>query len=412
MIRQTLMWKFLARCKNLFKRMIGRPNVPGGKGFGFPKHIDNGILVVAHEAQNGGASMLSYNIIKHIKENTEFNPVVLLIAGGTKLEDFKELAPTTYLAANSFSEITNEYILRFELKRLRTTGVKTAICNSLTTGVVQGVLKEYGFNIITMVHELPTSIKTYDFEVAGKLAAENSDEMIFAANFVRDGYTGLFGYPMEKCHIIPQGVYAKDFLDSIDEKTSAHSKLAAELGLSDDSKIVLGCGYYDIRKGVDLWGMIAKKLINMDKNIHFVWLGGGDDILKAWVINDLELTGVSENVHWVGQRSDPMTFFKGADLYLLTSREDPFPSVVLEAMHCFTPVITFENNGGAMEAVADGRGYVVPYADVDAMVDVAYKSLSEVDNDLLHNAKEYVKDITMDKYLTEIIKLAKAVEDK
>lgn len=43
----------------------------------------------------------------------------------------------------------------------------------------------------------------------------------------------------------------------------------------------------------------------------------------------------------------------GADLYLLTSREDPFPNVVLEALDAKLPVIGFKNAGGFEDVVTE-----------------------------------------------------------
>src|SRR3954447_2327778 len=56
-------------------------------------------------------------------------------------------------------------------------------------------------------------------------------------------------------------------------------------------------------------------------------------------------------------------------VHLLTSREDPFPSVVLEAMSAGAPTVAFEEAGGAPDVIRDLRaGVAVPLGDVPAMV--------------------------------------------
>jgi len=47
----------------------------------------------------------------------------------------------------------------------------------------------------------------------------------------------------------------------------------------------------------------------------------------------------------------------------MSSRVDPFPCVIHEAMAASLPVIAFAGAGGAPEAIADGAGFVLPYAD-------------------------------------------------
>ena len=85
---------------------------------------------------------------------------------------------------------------------------------------------------------------------------------------------------------------------------------------------------------------------------------------------DLEKSGTSGRVHFIGERADVEPYFVGADSFLMSSRVDPFPCVIHEAMVTGLPVITFANSGGAQEAVADGAGIVVPYGDYQKTVDV------------------------------------------
>jgi glycosyltransferase involved in cell wall biosynthesis len=55
----------------------------------------------------------------------------------------------------------------------------------------------------------------------------------------------------------------------------------------------------------------------------------------------------------------------GADAFLMTSRVDPFPCVIHEAMAASLPIVTFANSGGAAEAVDNGAGIIVDYADYE-----------------------------------------------
>jgi len=48
----------------------------------------------------------------------------------------------------------------------------------------------------------------------------------------------------------------------------------------------------------------------------------------------------------------------------LSSRGDPFPCVVHEALASRTPVICFENSGGAPEMINSDIGFVVGYCDI------------------------------------------------
>lgn len=62
-------------------------------------------------------------------------------------------------------------------------------------------------------------------------------------------------------------------------------------------------------------------------------------------------------------------YFEALEVLLLTSREDPFPLVCMEAALMERPIICFAQAGGMPEFVREDAGFVVPYADVQAMAE-------------------------------------------
>jgi glycosyltransferase involved in cell wall biosynthesis len=91
-------------------------------------------------------------------------------------------------------------------------------------------------------------------------------------------------------------------------------------------------------------------------------------------INHLNLAGV---VHLYGGCDDVDGLIVGADLFLLPSREDPYPLVNVAALGCGVPVIAFDGAGGAPEAIGTDGGAVVPYLDVSAMADATLRLMSD-----------------------------------
>ena len=85
---------------------------------------------------------------------------------------------------------------------------------------------------------------------------------------------------------------------------------------------------------------------------------------------DLERVSGSTNVRFTGSVANSIDYFSAMDVFVLASREDPFPLVVLEAAAQGVPTICFDATaGGACEFVEDDSGIVVPYLDVAAMAD-------------------------------------------
>jgi glycosyltransferase involved in cell wall biosynthesis len=143
------------------------------------------------------------------------------------------------------------------------------------------------------------------------------------------------------------------------------------LGLPLDRVVVGAAGTLDWRKGADLFALLAVRLarVRPDLPVHLCWVGGGGARDRARLLHDLEVAGVADRVTLAGERADAPACFAAFDVLALTSREDPFPLVVLENALHGTPTVCFERAGGIPDLVGDDAGVAVPYLDVDAFAD-------------------------------------------
>jgi glycosyltransferase involved in cell wall biosynthesis len=69
--------------------------------------------------------------------------------------------------------------------------------------------------------------------------------------------------------------------------------------------------------------------------------------------------GVAQQVRFLGFQSNPYPFFANADAFVLSSRFEGFPNVVLEALACGTPVVATPATGGIKEILAAVEGCVL-----------------------------------------------------
>jgi hypothetical protein len=88
-----------------------------------------------------------------------------------------------------------------------------------------------------------------------------------------------------------------------------------------------------------------------------------------------------------GLQSDTEVFYGGADVFALTSREDPFPSVVLEAMDAGLPVVGFENAGGFISLLNEGCGVLVEKDNAAAFGTAVASLLAQPDQRLIVGAR-------------------------
>lgn len=143
---------------------------------------------------------------------------------------------------------------------------------------------------------------------------------------------------------------------NIDNAKSA--ALKTELGLNKYSFVWLMSGSSSTRKGTDMVPQLAQLL--QRQNAALVWLGNnsstGMDLMIEKEIEALQLS----NVLFLGQKKDDDYYnhMNIMDGFVLTSREEPFGMVVVEALALGKPVVSF-NAGGVAEIVNNDVGAIV-----------------------------------------------------
>jgi glycosyltransferase involved in cell wall biosynthesis len=108
-------------------------------------------------------------------------------------------------------------------------------------------------------------------------------------------------------------------------------------------------------------------VINSDRTIFFIWVGHSDESFITGVKEFIQKSKITDNIIFIDRKEDMSLYYAGSDLFLLTSREDPFPSVVLESMDVGVPVIGFDNAGGFKDIITEDTGVLVPYLDSEEM---------------------------------------------
>ena len=141
---------------------------------------------------------------------------------------------------------------------------------------------------------------------------------------------------------------------------------ASSLELPPEAQIVLGVGYADMRKGFDIFLEVAER-IGCRKQTLFVWLGHQDESLLPKLKPRMTKLINNGKLALPGLVSNTDEYYAAADLYLLTSREDPYPSTVLEALDVGVPVIGFHNVTGVAKLIVENGGRLVPEFDVLAL---------------------------------------------
>lgn len=109
------------------------------------------------------------------------------------------------------------------------------------------------------------------------------------------------------------------------------------LHLSKKTKVVITVGSLIRRKGLDvLLKAFQKSLLKDDNKILYI-LGKG--IEENTLKEQTKQLGISEKVVFHGFEQNPFIYLKFADLFVLSSRLEGLPNVVLESLYVKTPVV-------------------------------------------------------------------------
>jgi glycosyltransferase involved in cell wall biosynthesis len=151
------------------------------------------------------------------------------------------------------------------------------------------------------------------------------------------------GFPKERIRLIPNGVKTDCFVSKTFEEKQA---LRQRLGLPMDCRIVLWVGRLHCEtKGLDRLAAIASVI---RPPFHLVVVGDGPD--RSWLEDKLKQIGREESGYTlVGKVTDPTTYFGAADMFLFTSKVEPFGLVLLEAAASGLPVFAFNCKGGGRD---------------------------------------------------------------
>lgn len=332
-------------------------------GLGHDKPLN--ILFVSHDAYPMGAQKLLLTLVSWLKREGLVSPRFIMAGPGSLTDEFLRIGPVLRWYTDRQKRSTDDDTLRL-LRSFCGKHLGAVYLNSAASGHVIEMTSRLEVPQIVHVHELEKSIQRWVGAKKMSTLRKHADLFITASKPVADNLHERHGISKRKLRVVDAFIKTTGIHNLSD---SEKRECKAALGLNPNAKVVLGCGTTDWRKGPDLFVQVAQKIHqNGGESVQFVWVGGETEIGELDKLRELAKScGVGEAVKFVGEVSIPLPFMIASDVFLLSSREDPFPLVCLESADCGVPIICFAEAGGMSEFVGSTCGKVVPYLDVPAM---------------------------------------------
>ncbi len=328
------------------------------------------LIIANHEASRTGAPLVGLTVGAKLSER--YNIVVLLGRGGPLEADFLEYS--CMVVVGNPSGLDAEYLLK---ELAATYDVAAILLNSVETA-------EYAFG--SLYAEIPSVALLHEFAEytlpPGKMTrvVQAVDRVVVPADLIWDSVqrevaAHCGGGPANNIVVRPQG-YLPPLPQHEELGDLTREELLTVLNINDrqKTKIVLGAGYVQMRKGIDLFVQTAAAMRDLwgDK-VRFVWVGDGYDPVNdvqysTWVAAMIRRLDLEDHVFFLGHQASLKVLFDFADVFYLPSRLDPFPNVVLDAFKAGKAVVCFDRATGiaALLNRGEARGKAVPYCDVRA----------------------------------------------
>jgi glycosyltransferase involved in cell wall biosynthesis/tetratricopeptide (TPR) repeat protein/GT2 family glycosyltransferase len=388
-------------------------------------HYD--ILVFSHDGSRTGAPRVLLAFLQQLKEYqsqqkfTDINIWTILVRDGELRAEFEECGLT--LVLSELDEWTGTHGKNLEelLESFKKFSCNPLVLvNTSAISQINEVCYHAELPMVSWIHELPVTIESYCGGLDSfKHILLSSKKIISVSDFVA---SSLIEYSNQQeqadkyitIYAAPPSIKRDETLETIE---FYKSQLKAEFSLPDSAFIVIGCGTVQDRKGCDFFVQVASQVVKVHQmtDTYFIWIGAKvQPEFSMWLDDDVQKLGLEDHVIFAGSRTNPLDYMRGSDVFLLTSREDPFPLVNMEAMYCELPVITFIGNGGASEIFENQRGIAVPYLDISEMAKAVIKLKSDerLRQEIGIKAKDYIKNkLTWENFVNNFVDLIKADYD-
>jgi glycosyltransferase involved in cell wall biosynthesis len=341
------------------------------------------IVFVGHDAGRTGAPMSLLGIVQWFAANTPYSIEVILKNGGPLVAEYRKHA-TVHLWSEPYASrwdprrLLGRALTRLGrgdawllprhqsaiVKRLAGRHVAAVFANTGSTGHILATLKSaLRVPVVTRIPELEAFMRRNNANGSVDRVLALSDHVVAVSQAVKENLVQRHAVPPERITVIHGGC-------AVARRPRGAGRLREKLGIGPDAFVVGGCGTMDWRKGIDLFIQAANHVAKSPEGagIYFCWIGGPVSWESHLELHyEIELHSLGERLFFLGEVPDPAPYLADLDLFLLTSREDPFPLAMLEAARQGLPVVCFEGSGGAAEFVDDTVGVTVAMLDLSAM---------------------------------------------
>ncbi|MGA4533302.1 rhamnan synthesis F family protein [Ectopseudomonas chengduensis] len=366
------------------------------------------VVLVSHESSATGAPLLGFGIADKLVE--KYNIVHIVIKEKNIHQVFFSNCDTILSGIEKKPYI---YSFLFLKELLEHRPVKCVMINSVVGYQVMHAAYKLNIPTVFLIHEFAEYMRPFGTMIDAVLY---SDIVVTPAKIIQKSiqkeirrFTNYKNVP-SNMNILPQGKlpYIPDTYGDNSTTEELYKKIGVEN--KDDYKIIVGSGWIQTRKGVDLFVAAARYIKSLyNGKCKFVWVGEGFDpdndlAYSIYLEREIEFSGLGSDFILLEHQKNLDAIFSIAHVFVLTSRMDPFPNVVIDALSHDLHIACFSDASGSAEFLVEKQANctVVDFVDTYELAKGVSVYLQS-DNKKPNPNKQIVQDyLDFDKYVARL----------
>lgn len=327
------------------------------------------VMVVGHDASLSGAPILLLNLFQLLIKRGVVDVQFVVRRGGPLVMEYKKVAPLIVLKSVKYDKEKGMFLhtahflqnkIRLLLVLIKAVSCDYLFFNTVVNGKLMRWFRFHKKPVITYVHELEKVIDLYIQQNDAVLPLTISNAIVCPSMVTESLLANKYNISHSKMMMLP---YYFPFTEKEYDSNKALKTCALfrqRFGFKENDFIVGAVGTVTERKGVDLFIDTCEKVVRVNPSIKFVWCGAFESReCEAQLKDVIKTKRLDSNLIFTGPLEYDIYNFSAFNIFFLSSREDTYPLVVLEAAIMKVPAICFSGSGGIVEFIGTDSGWMI-----------------------------------------------------
>lgn len=329
------------------------------------------ILLILPHTGAGGDTQVIFNLLHALKSDSfEFH--LLTQQRGSLHEDFRQFAQVHTFPIDDMPfvrRLLRRFMLPLFMSMKKAYG--SYLLKKINPAIVYiNTLNEHEFSQIALqsTKKIMVHIHEMGFVVTQRMRApwitellDSANTIISPAQAVSDFYRDVYGIDEGKMRLLHEVVSDT----RLGTSRGTQNTLRDQLRLSEGTLLIGSVGSVIYRKGIDTFirACVLLKERFPEQKFVFLWLGGDPKTLANQpyyqaLCKTIERENLASHFRFLPHTSEVGSFYADLDIFVLPSRMEAFPLVVLEALLAEKPVVAMDV-AGVREVIDTETGYLV-----------------------------------------------------